>query len=255
MLLKFIKATEQAKLKEIAVWIGYVPVIYSFSLPSGYTCPFAVDCLSKADRVTGKITDGIKTLFRCFSASDEARSPTARKSRWHNFDILRKLDFEGMVTAIYEAVPSDLDICRVHVGGDFFNQKYFEAWLQVARLYPNKLFYAYTKSIPYWVANLGDIPENFILNASRGSRADNLIDKHLLKVAEVVYSLEDAAAKGLEIDHDELHAIQDTGSFALLLHGTQPKGSAAGEALKELNKNGTKHSYSRKKTKVTMGGK
>ena len=76
-----------------------------------------------------------------------------------------------------------------------------------------------------------------------------------MKVAEVVYSLEDAAVKGLEIDHDERHAIQATGSFALLLHGTQPKGSAAGEALKELNKNGTKHSYSRKKTKVTMGGK
>ena len=77
--LKFSKATQQAKLKEVEKWLGYRPEIYSFSLPSGYTCPFAVDCLSKADRVTGKITDGRDTLFRCFSASDEARSPNARK--------------------------------------------------------------------------------------------------------------------------------------------------------------------------------
>ena len=122
-MLKFSRATQQAKLKEIEKWLGYLPEIYSFSLPSGYTCPFAVDCLSKADRITGKITDGKQTKFRCFAASDEARSPQARKQRWHNFDILRKLDFEDMVTELYESIPLDLDICRVHVGGDFFNQK------------------------------------------------------------------------------------------------------------------------------------
>ena len=31
---------------------------YTLNLPSGHSCPFASDCLSKADRVTGKITDG-----------------------------------------------------------------------------------------------------------------------------------------------------------------------------------------------------
>ena len=78
-MLKFNKAKEQAKLKAIETWLGYMPNIYSFSLPSGHTCPFALDCLSKADRITGKITDGLNTLFRCFQASIEAISPTARK--------------------------------------------------------------------------------------------------------------------------------------------------------------------------------
>ena len=57
-MLKFSKANDQAKLKGIEKWLGYKPKIYTISLPSGYTCPFAVDCLSKADRITGKITDG-----------------------------------------------------------------------------------------------------------------------------------------------------------------------------------------------------
>ena len=244
-MLSFTKATQQAKLKLIEGWMGYLPKIYSFSLPSGHTCPFAVDCLSKADRITGKITDGKETKFRCFAASDEARSPNARKQRWHNFDILRKLDFEGMVTELYEAMPKDLDLCRVHVGGDFFNQKYFEAWLQIARLFPTKTFYAYTKSVPYWIANLGNIPENFVLNASRGGRNDHQIDDFNLKVAEVVYSLEEAEDKGLPIDHNEFYAINSKGNFGLLIHGTQPKGSEASQAVQTLKKNNIQHAYSR----------
>ena len=51
-----------------------------------------------------------------------------------------------------------------------------------------------------------------------------------------MYSEEEAADLGLEIDHDDTHAAFGKKSFALLLHGTQPKGSVAGEALKVINK-------------------
>ena len=244
-MLKFSKATQQAKLKQVEEWLGYRPNIYSFSLPSGYTCPFAEDCLSKADRVTGKITDGKQTKFRCFSASDEARSPQARKQRWDNFDSLRKQDTESMIDLIQEALPHDCDICRIHVGGDFFNQKYFNAWVAVAKLNPTKKFYAYTKSLPYWVAQLDNIPTNLILNASRGSRVDFLIDELNLKVAEVVFSITEAEDKNLPIDHNEYHAINNVGNFALLLHGTQPKNSEASQAIKDMKKLGVAYSYSR----------
>lgn len=246
-MLRFSKATEQAKLKEIEQWLGYKPCIYSFSLPSGWTCPFAEACMSKADRVTGKITDGKKTTFRCFSASDEARHKNVRAQRWHNFDILRHLDIETMVDEISTALPADADLIRIHVGGDFFNNRYFIAWILVARMFPKVTFYAYTKSIPYWIANLDLIPDNFILNGSRGGRADNLLDEYGLKIAEVVFSLEEAEAKGLEIDHDERHAILDMGSFGLLIHGTQPKGSNASVAIKNLKTAGVKVGYSRKR--------
>ena len=244
-MLKFSKATEQAKLKRVAEWLEYTPRIYSFSLPSGWTCPFAEACLSKADRVTGKITDGKKTTFRCFAASDEARHKNVRAQRWHNFDILRNLDIETMVDEISTALPKDADLVRTHVGGDFFNNRYFVAWMLVAKMFPKVTFYAYTKSIPYWVANLDLVPDNCILNGSRGGRADSMLDEYELKVAEVVFSLEEAEEKGLEIDHDERHALQDTGSFALLIHGTQPKGSDAGAAIKNLKAAGVEFSYGR----------
>ena len=245
--LKFSTANNQAKLKEIEKWLGYKPTIYSLSLPSGWSCPFAKNCLSKADRITGKITDGKFTTFRCFSASDEARSPQARAQRWHNFDLLRKLDFEDMVSLIFSSIPVNMDICRVHVGGDFFNQLYFEAWLQVSRLLPTKSFYAYTKSIPYWIANLDNIPANFILNGSRGGSRDNLLDKHDLKIAEVVFSLEQAEEKKLPIDHNEFYALNNKGNFGLLIHGTQKSGSVGGIAIKNLKKNNVQFSYSRGK--------
>ena len=248
--LKFSKATDQAKLRHVESWLGYKPNIYSFSLPSGYTCPFAFDCLSKADKVTGKISDSKNTLYRCFSASDESRYPSVRKQRWHNFDLLKHLETEVMYYLIKNSLPAKMDICRIHVGGDFFNQKYFDAWVLIARNHPHIKFYAYTKSIPYWVHRLdkgflSGIPSNLILNASRGSRYDNLIDEYDLKVAEVVFSIEEATEKNLPIDHNEYYALNNYGNFALLLHGTQPKNSQASEALKQLRKNNIQSGYNR----------
>jgi hypothetical protein len=244
---KFSKATEQAKLQGIASWLGYRPNVYSFSLPSGYSCPFALDCLSKANKVTGQITDGKQTLYRCFSATTEAYAKHARDQRWHNFDILRHLDYQSMVQVLNASLPTNCDICRVHVGGDFFNQKYFDAWLQVARLNPETIFYAYTKSAPYWIERINSIPANFVLTASRGGRYDNLIDEHNLKVAEVVFSLEEAKQKNLPIDHDEYYAINNAGNFGLLIHGTQPKNSRANLAIKDLKNNGVKYAYTAKR--------
>ena len=74
-LLKFNDASKQAKLSAMSEWLGYKPKVYTFSLPAGVSCPGAVDCLSYSDRVTGKITDGKHTQFRCFMASIESISP------------------------------------------------------------------------------------------------------------------------------------------------------------------------------------
>ena len=125
--------------------------IYTFSLPAGHSCPFANDCLSKADKLTGKLTDGPNTQFRCFAASAEAVYPNVRIARWHNFDLLKKLNSNESKDLILQSLPKKANIIRIHVSGDFFNESYFMAWLQVAKLRPNVLFYAYTKSLIYWV--------------------------------------------------------------------------------------------------------
>ena len=219
--------------------------IWTFSLPAGYSCPGALECLSKANRETGKIKDGEHTKFRCFAASDEAQYENTRKQRWHNFELLKGKSTTEMARLIEASLPKKAEIIRVHVSGDFFNQSYFDAWMEVARRQPTRTFYAYTKSLPFWLARTGDIPQNFALNASRGGVNDALIEKHNLKYAEVVFSIKEAVTKKLEIDHDDSHAYKSGKSFALLIHGTQPAGSMASKMLSALRKLGW-HGYSRK---------
>ena len=226
--------------------------VYSFDLISGWSCPQAKDCLSKVVQIgdSRKIQDGKDCQFRCFSASQEVVFPSAYNKRKANFDAMRSLKTTyGMACAITEAMPKNLGICRIHVAGDFFNEKYFRAWRLVAEWHPDRLFYAYTKSLSWWVAARNDIPENFVLTASRGGRLDFMIDEFNLRESKVVFSEAEADALGYEIDHtDELAAIPEIRdeSFALLIHGVQPKGSEASAAIKRLKQEKVKFSYNRK---------
>lgn len=52
----------------------------------------------------------------------------------YNFDLLRSLDYDSMVNLITDSIPDNCEVLRIHVGGDMFNQAYFDAWLQVASL-------------------------------------------------------------------------------------------------------------------------
>lgn len=220
--------------------------IATFSIPAGHSCPFAYECEAKADRTTGKIKDGKHQTFRCFAASQEALYPTVRNSRWHNFDLLRKIKTkQGMIDLIEASLPKKATMVRVHVSGDFFSQMYFDAWMDVAANHPDIKFYAYTKSIPYWLERRNIIPKNFNLTSSKGGSKDGMISLNNLKYAEVLFSEEQAAEMKLEIDHDDSHAYNGKKSFGLLVHGTQKKGTKAAVALSDLRKKGIK-GYSKK---------
>jgi hypothetical protein len=249
------------KVPELKKWLDFgrfTAKVYSLDLLSGHSCPFAKSCLSKVklsydaktDKVKRKVVDGKDTEIRCFSASQEARLGNVHDRRKQNFDVLRNCkDSEEMHAAMDRALPSDSGIVRQHIGGDFFNEQYFLAWLMLAQSHPETLFYAYTKSLRYWLKNMALVNslDNVVLTASRGGREDFLIDKHNLREAIVVYSEEQAEKLGLPIDHDDSHAALNGGSFALLVHGTQPAGSEAAKALVKLRGKG---SYSRKKVKA-----
>jgi hypothetical protein len=69
-----------------------------------------------------------------------------------------------------------------------------------------------------------------------------------------VFSEQEASDLGLEIDHDDSHAADPSKvnkDFALLIHGIQPKGSDASEAIKTLKKDGVKFAYSKQKKVVS----
>lgn len=214
--------------------------VYTFNLPAGHTCPFADICHSKADKNNGKITDGETTVFRCYAASQEVLYANVRKSRWENYEVLKAIGKNpiGLADIINDSLPKKAKIVRIHSSGDFFTQEYFDAWLIVAKNNPNVLFYAYTKSLRFWVKRLTNIPKNFVLTASKGGKEDLLIDVHNLRYSEVVYSIEQANSLGLEIDKNDILAQTNGNSFALLIHGTQPKGTKASEAKIKLEKEG-----------------
>ena len=70
------------------------------------------------------------------------------------------------------------------------------------------------------------------------NNAKTIIDNNL-RYSVVVYSVEKAKELGLKIDVDDTLAWDSDESFALLLHGGQPKGSEAAAARTKNTKDGS----------------
>jgi len=219
--------------------------VWTFSLLSGHSCPYAKDCKSQVEIVNGKrqVVDGPHTKWRCFSASQEALFTNVYNSRNHNMEIVKvaATDIPLAAKIIADSLPRKAKVVRIHVGGDFATKAYFQAWILVAHENPNVIFYAYTKSLPFWkwAKDNGILPDNLVLTASYGGWKDAMIASEGFKSALVVMSEDEAKLLDLPIDHDDSLAVSNGKSFALLLHGTQPKGSEAAKALKKLNGKGT----------------
>ena len=126
----------------------------------------------------------------------------------------------------------------MHIGGDYFSQVYFNAWMMAARFFPQITFYSYTKSVKFLVD--ADLPKNFVFTCSRGGKYDKLIPKSKVKSAKVFFSTDEAKALGLDIDHTDELAISGSDDFALVIRGSQPAGSEASTALADHRKKGCK---------------
>ena len=125
----------------------------------------------------------------------QERFPAVREHRWQNFDFLRK--------GGKPVLPAKAKAVRIHMSGDFYSQDYFDMWLQICKENPNVEFWAYTKSLNYWVNRLHVIPENLILTASRGGKYDELIDQYNLKNVEIIKSPEQANGRPIDICDDQ----------------------------------------------------
>ena len=234
-----------------------------FNIPAGYSCPHAGVCKTFADRATGLIKDlpqytGVTTDqdYRCFAAMAETR-PTVREARWHNWDLLRETIHMNGDQSLLLRDLIDLSLLmqppkklvRIHESGDFWTENYMKAWMLVAKERPKQKFYAYTKSLGMWLALRDIIPPNFYLTASHGGTLDYLLGKYpkvFQRIAHVVYTEQEAAERGLEIDHDDSHCLGDK-PFALLVHGSQRAGSDAMKAITQRKKEGGFVGYSKAK--------
>lgn len=241
-----VKLQRLATVPELQPFLRNKRKIYSFDLLSGHSCPFADKCLSKAIATPAgrRIQDGPHTEFRCYSASQEVLFTGVYNLRKGNFDALRGKTKIEMFDLINENLPKNAGIVRIHAAGEYFCQDYFDAWLAVARLNPDILFYSYTKALPYWVNRISMIPDNFVLTASYGGRKDDLIQTYDLRSVRVINHPDEA--NGLEIDHTDEHAARPSLMdipFALLLHGVQKKNSIASSAISRMKKENVQFSY------------
>lgn len=209
---------------------------------SGSNCIGANECkawVQENPDGTKKLIDGPDQKFRCFSTSLEIAFPTVYNQRKHNTNLINKCKTKKQIfDLINYSLPKDAEIIRIHIGGDYISQKYFDAWLEVARNHSKILFYCYTKSLPFWIKRKNEIPKNYSLVASVGGKWDYLIKSEKLRFAKVVFSHEEANKLGLVLDWDDSHAALPkfrNKSFGLILHNKQPKNSEAAEALKKLN--------------------
>jgi hypothetical protein len=236
-----------------------LPVIYRagydgrtliLNLPSGpeNSCPFAKDCAASAvpldadgnqlprrewrEAKSWKIKNGEDQKFRCYAASMEVVYKGLRTNTHINLDLLQAArkagGRHGMAALIERSLKragawDTKSVLRLHSNGEFFTATYLDAWIDVARATPSNRYYAYTKAVGWVVARRDRIPTNFNITVSRGGTQDELITRFGLKESIVVGSEEEAVALGLEVDHDDSHALFGMESFALVIHGVGNK--------------------------------
>jgi hypothetical protein len=192
--MKFIKNTKY-----------YNGTVYEWNLPTGTTCPFAMECKVTVDRLTGKF-DIHRGQYKCYAAGPE-RFPAVREHRWNNFEYVKN----GGIPEI----PKGCKAIRIHASGDFFNQVYFDMWVELASKNPSVEIWAYTKSLNYWIKRINDIPNNLVLTASRGGRLDYLIDEYNLKNVTIFPNKFDVPNE-LPIDTNDDWARKPKINFALV---------------------------------------
>lgn len=203
-----------------------------FSLPSGWTCPFAKDCLTKLSKEGDLVMTGPR--FNCYTAMQEANDDL-RAVRWHNYALLNQCgdDADEMAELISAWLPNDNRTVCVNYSGDFFSDNYFLAWVKVATKNHSRIFYASTTSISSWVKHKDKVPDNFMLVASVESSQIKMIPLHKLRYSKVVLDAQEAEDCGLQVDRSgKVRAITND-NFGLQMVGLQEPGSDALQAVRK----------------------
>jgi hypothetical protein len=159
--------------------------IFNFSIPAGndkksgkITCPFAGSCLKL-----------------CYAKRGMYRFGNVERALTKRYEASKEDNFVQTITDELTKVKKDKQIyVRIHDSGDFYSPAYFAKWLEIARLNPSVRFYAYTKSHSF-IRGI-ELPENFDLIFSLGSKNDELINRDTERHSKIFYSAEEMETYG-----------------------------------------------------------
>lgn len=209
-ILKLIENNKQIKKKNQVFSISNSKLdknnIASFNLPQGFTCPFAGECLKF-----------------CYASKGNYRFPSVKNKYQKNYKLSLTDDFINIVNDSIESLPN-VDFFRIHSSGDFYNKKYINKWIQIAKDNPEKVFYAYTKSIILFKGL--QLPNNLLIIQSEGTKKDSIYldyTKPFARIFKTKEQIEQAVKNDNFIDASEsdLQAVKGIllkKNIALLLH-------------------------------------
>jgi len=204
--------------------------VIAFDIPAGFTCPAARICQTYSDRKTGKITRGKFNEVDCYAALVEARYKNTREAHWYNLDLLKSVckvgkrvvwNSEYMTLLILESLPKTAKFVRIHSSGDYFAPEYFQAWVTVAKIRTDTIFFGYTKVLEYVQA---DKPDNFSLQYSYGGTHDSEFDALTDKPAACYIGQYDnqypfkVVCGSHETAHEDYFAIRNRETFVIGEH-------------------------------------
>ena len=201
--------TQNAKLKKTSE-INKMRIL-NFSLPAYKTikgktvCPFAKDCIKY-----------------CYAQKGNYNYPSVIKGLNNRYELSKTADFVPQMNAtIILQRPTHV---RIHDSGDFYSIAYLLKWVDIANTNKDVIFYAYTKSIPFFKGTFQGkpiikVPENLKIIFSEGSKRDILINNNLDRHARIFKSKELLAAAGyIDASSNDLNAIQDNKKVGLVYH-------------------------------------
>ena len=176
-------------------------IIANKSLEGKSTCPFAKGCLG-AD-------------YKCYAQKGAYAWPKVKEAYNNRYHLTLK---DSFVNIMNEAIQKKkVDVLRLHDSGDFYSIKYLKKWVQIANDNKDVIFYAYTKSIPFFRKVI--IPTNLKIIFSEGSKKDNLINTLKDRHSRIFKDINTMLKAGyINASDNDLNAIQDNKKVGLLLH-------------------------------------
>lgn len=137
-----------------------IGAISNFNLPPfkscGKNCKYCIQTLY--DFKLNK-----KVVLRCYASRYYNMYPNVKKSYDHNFEIV-KSNLNLFKSEMIEYLSTYTNkYFRIHASGDFFNQNYLNAWIEITKQYPAITFLAFTKQNNL---NYEHKPDNFIIRLS-----------------------------------------------------------------------------------------
>lgn len=195
--------TQNAKLKKTS--IENKMRVLNFSLPAYKTitgktvCPFAKDCIKY-----------------CYAQKGNYKYPSVIKGLNNRYELSKTDEFVPKMNAtIILERPTHV---RIHDSGDFYSPQYLNKWVQIAKDNTNVIFYAYTKSIKFFINGL-KLPKNMKIIFSEGSKTDNLINTSKHRHARIFKSKELLNAAGyIDASNNDLKAITENKKVGLVYH-------------------------------------